>query len=278
VLGAIADAAVESSRRILGERRESLGAQELATAVETGHREGLFDEFEKEVLTNLFLFTEKTAHEILVPRVEVFSLDVETPLGDAVVQVRSHGFSRVPLFEGEHDRIVGILLAKDLLRYSRDERVDLREIMRPPVFVPETKKIRYLFGELIASRQHLVIVVDEHGSFDGIVSLEDILEEIFGEIRDRREPRVEEYMLVDRDHIIVDGTMELEDFNEAFAVEIGSREVETVAGYLIEQIGRIPREGESFTLGGLRYLIISAGPTKLSKIKIERLPERGEGI
>jgi len=271
VLGAIADFAVERSRRLFGERTEEFGAHELATAVELGHRDGLFDSFEKEVLTNLFLFTETMAHEILVPRVEVFSIDVETPLVEAIMQVRSRGFSRVPLYEGKDDHIVGILLAKDLLRCRRDEKVSLRDIMRPPLFVPGTKHIRNLFGDLIAAHQHLVIVLDEHGSFEGILTLEDILEEIVGEIRDRREPKVEDYVLIDDDNIIVEGSMELEDLNEVFGTDIDSREVETVAGFLTEEIGRIPRAGESFTIGGYRYLVIRTEPTRINKVKIERI-------
>lgn len=275
LLGKVADITVERSSALFGERMERYGAHELATAVELGHREGLFDDFEREVLTNLFLFTETAVHEILVPRVEVFTLDVETPLRTAIMQVKERGFSRVPLYEEKDDNIVGILLAKDLLRYSRGEKVSLSEIMHPPLFVPETKRIRNLFGELIASHQHLVVAVDEHGSFEGILSLEDIIEEIFGEIRDRREPKVEDYVMMDKDRIIVEGAMELEDLNGVFGTELDSPKVETVAGFLIEEIGRIPRDGESFTISGLRFLVISTDQTRVNKIKIERL--RGEG-
>lgn len=276
VLGEVANSAVERSRRLFGESRKEYGARELATAVEMGHREGLFDEFEKEVLTNLFLFTETVVREVLTQRVEVFSLDIETHFNDAVFQVRRHGFSRVPLYEGESDNIAGILFAKDLLRFSRDERVTLREIMRPVRFVPESKRIRDLFGELITVHQHMVAVVDEHGSYNGILTLEDILEEIFGEIRNRREPKVDEYLLIDRDHVVVEGTMGLEDVNEIFDTEFESKEVETIAGYLIEEIGKIPREGEDFTFGGLRFLVLSAEPTMVNKIKIERVRDGRE--
>ena len=204
-------------------------------------------------------------------------MDVDTPLVEAIIQVRSRGYSRVPLFEGKDDHIVGVLLAKDLLRYNRDERVSLREIMRPPLYVPGTKRIRNLFGDLIAARQHMVIVLDEHGSFSGVLTLEDILEEIVGEIRDRREPRVEDYVLMGDNSIIVEGAMELNDLNEVFGTEIDSSEVETVAGFLTEEIGRIPRDGESFTLDGYRFLVVSTEPTKINKIKIERIREEGEG-
>jgi putative hemolysin len=275
VLDRIAAYAVEKSRRIFGDTSDEYGARELATAVELGHREGLFDRFETELLTNLFLFVETVVREIMTPRLDVFSLDVETPLNEAIVEVRERGFSRVPLYKGQSDRIVGVLLAKDLLRYSREERVPLCDIMRPPSFVPDGKPIRDLFGELIAAHQHIVVVVDEFGSFAGIVTLEDILEEIFGQIRDRREPRIEEYVRSGENRIVVEGAMRLEDLNDIFETELDSREIETVAGYLIERIGTIPREGESFTLDGLRFLVLSADPTRVNKLIVERITETG---
>jgi CBS domain containing-hemolysin-like protein len=149
--------------------------------------------------------------------------------------------------------------------------------MRPPKFVPESNKIRTLFGELITSHRHIVIAVDEHGSYTGILTLEDILEEIFGEIRNRREPRVEEYHRLDDNRIVVEGTMSLRDINEILKTRLESWEVETVAGYLIENIGRIPREGEAFTIDGLRFLVLSAEPVRVNKLKVERIPEEESG-
>lgn len=272
VLGAIADRTVEGSRRLLGESRTEYGARELAAAVELGHRDGLFGEFEKDVLTNLFLFSEITAREAQTPRHEVFTLAADTSLGEAIVQVRRHGFSRVPLVEQAGEEIVGMVFAKDLLRYSRHDRIGLREIMRPALFVPGSKRIRDLFGELIAARQTIVVVVDEHGSYTGILSLEDILEEIFGEIRNRREPRVEEYHRAGGGSVVAEGAMSLRDLNELLGTRLDADGVETVAGWLIERIGRIPREGEAFELEGLRFLVLSAEPVRVSKLKIEPLP------
>lgn len=276
VLGAIADYTVEGSRKILGESRVAYGARELATAVELGHREGLFGEFEKEVLTNLFLFSEITAREVQTPRHEVFALDVGTPLNEAIARVKARGFSRVPLYAGTSDSIIGVLFAKDLLRFSRDDRINLADILRRPAFVPETKRIRDLFGELIMSHQHLFFVVDEHGSYTGILTLEDILEEIFGEIRNRREPRVADYHRLDANSVVVEGTMNLREVAEILDVSFDSWEVETIAGYLIEKVGKIPREGEAFTIHGVRFLVISSEPVRVNKIKLERLPDEEE--
>jgi putative hemolysin len=278
VLAEVADYTVDESRKLIGERGEGFAARELATAVEMGHREGLFGEFEKEVLTNLFLFSETTAREIVTPRHEIFALDIETPLAEAIVQVRSRGHSRVPLFAGTSDTIVGILFAKDLLRFSRDDRVKLSDIMHPAAFVPEGKRIRDLFGELITAHRHMVVVVDEHGSASGLITREDILEEIFGEIRNRREPRVEEYHRLGENRIVVEGTMTLRDVNAILGTELESADVETIAGYLVEKIGRIPRDGEAFTIGELRFLVLSAERVRINKLKIERMvEEEGKG-
>ncbi len=276
VLGAIADYTVEGSRRLLGESRAGYGAHELATAVEIGHRDGLFGEFEKEVLTNLFLFSEVTAREVQTPRHEVFALDVRTPLNEAIALVKARGFSRVPLYEGTADTIVGVLFAKDLLRFSRDDRVGLGDMLRSPAFVPESKRIRDLFGELIMSHQHLFVVVDEHGSYTGILTLEDILERIFGEIRNRREPRVAEYHRLDPNRVVVEGTMSLREAGEILGVPFDSPDVETIAGYLVERIGKIPREGEAFTIDGVRFLVLSSEPVRVNKLKLERLVDGEE--
>ncbi len=276
VLGAIADYTVEGSRKILGERRVAYGAHELATAVEFGHRDGLFGDFEKEVLTNLFLFSETTAREVQTPRHEVFALDVDTPLNEAIVQVKARGFSRVPLYAGTSDSIVGVLFAKDLLRFSRDDRITLAGLLRRPAFVPESKRIRELFGELIMSHQHLFFVVDEHGSYTGILTLEDILERIFGEIRDRREPRVADYHRLDPNRVVVEGTMGLREVGEILGIPFDSPDVETIAGYLVERIGKIPREGEAFTIDGVRFLVLSSEPIRVNKLKLERLTDGEE--
>ncbi len=275
VLGAVAEFAVDRSRVLFGESRKEYGPRELATAVEAGHSSGLFDEFEKGLLKNLFLFTEVTVRESMTPRVDVFSLDEETWINDAAPRVRSRGFSRIPIYGGSEDNIVGILFSRDLLRHGRDEKVKLGMIMREAKFVPESKPIRDLLGELVGAENHMIVVVDEHGSFTGILTLEDILEEIFGEIRNRHQLKVTDYMLIDEEHIVVEGSMKLDEINDIFEERLESREVETVAGYLTEEIGKIPKEGESFVLGNLRFLVISSDATKVSKIKIEKLGEQG---
>lgn len=268
----LADISVRKISRLWGEPREGYGAREMVAAVKDGYRKGVFEDFEAEMLINFFLFAETTVEEVQIPRVDVFSIDVETPTKEAEEVVKRKGFSRVPVYRETSDRIVGILLAKELLRHSGDGKISLRGIMSDPWFVPENKKIRYLLNNFIESHRHLAVVVDEHGSYTGVVTLEDILEKIFGEIRDRREQDVKMYHILTPGRVVVvDGTFRLEGLEEIIGADIDLEDVETVAGYLVEKIGRIPGEGEAFTFGGFRFLVISADEKKVDKIKIEKI-------
>jgi len=269
-LSRIADKAVETSRGLWGEPSREYESRELVAAVEAGFRSGLFEKFETEILTNFFLFAETTVEEIQTPRIEVFAVDADLPLSEAVRKVKQPGYSRVPLYSETTDNIVGTLLSKELLKYPKDEKMPLRRFMEEPWFVPESKRIRYLLNEFINAHKHFAVVVDEHGAYTGIVTLEDILEEIFGEIRDRREPKVKPYHFIEPGEIAVEGTYRLENLGKLMGVDLESQEVETVAGYLVERIGRIPREGESFIIGRLRFLVLSADETKVSKLKVEK--------
>jgi CBS domain containing-hemolysin-like protein len=273
----LADTSVGWASRIWGEPREGYATRELVAAVKEGYRREVFKDFESEMLINFFLFAETTVEEVQIPRVDVFAIDVETPLKEAEAVVKEKGFSRVPVYRETSDRIVGILLARDLLRYSGSSRKTLDSIINEPWFVPENKRIRYLLNNFIESRRHLAIVVDEHGSYTGIVTLEDILEKIFGEIRDRREQDVKLYhILTPGKVVVVDGTFRLDGLEEIIGAGIDIDDVETVAGYLVEKIGRIPGEGEAFVLDGFRFLVISADRRKVDKIKIEKIDQDSE--
>ena len=247
VLGRIADSAVNMCRRLFGESREEYGVPELTTAVEMGRREGLFDEFESRILTNLFLLSETSVREILTPRVDVFSLDVETPVPEALRQVRSRGFTRVPLYEGRPENIVGVLHAKDLLGHARDERITVGALVRTARFVPETKKIRELLGELIAARQHMVIALDEHGSCEGIATLEDILEEIFGEIQDEYDQDAPVVRKVGPNEYVLDARVPLEELeNDVKSTGFYRNKAKSIQGccraLLDQHGGQVPRD------------------------------------
>ena len=224
---------------------------ELRTFVEVVEEEGEIKEEEKKLIHNIFEFDDTNASEIMTPRADMFVTDVGEEL--KIVEIVQSGFTRIPVIEGDIDRVVGILNVKDLLRHQTtcDESIDLRKIMREPYFVPENKKLDKLLQQFKERKQHLAIVVDEHGGVSGLITLEDALEEIVGEIvdeTDRFEPHI---VKLKEDEWRVLGKSEIDKVNEEIPMNIpDSKEYDTFSGYVLNQIGRIPREKEEILLGG----------------------------
>jgi CBS domain containing-hemolysin-like protein len=181
-------------------------------------------------------------------------------------------FSRVPVYGDTTDDIKGIVHIKDLARIiHQDEGDAVGAVTMPPYYIPESAKISYLFNELARERLHIAVVIDEYGSFVGIVTMEDILEEIVGEIRDAKEPVTSDYTMMPDGRIVVVGTMEIEDFNDVFKTNIVDEHNETIAGYVTGATGKIPNPGETFDIGKLRFHIISAQPNRIRKMRVEKL-------
>jgi CBS domain containing-hemolysin-like protein len=208
----------------------------------------------------------------MTPSIDVFSLPLAVGVEECVEEVVRSGHSRVPLYGDTMDDIKGIVHIKDLARISStEEDAGVVTALMPPYYVPESAKISSLFHELAKERSHMAIVIDEYGSFVGIVTMEDILEEIVGEIRDSKEPVTTEYTLMPDGRIVVLGTMEIEDFNDVFLTDIADEEHETIAGYVTGSTGRIPNPGETIDIGKLRFHIISAQPNRIRKMRVEKI-------
>lgn len=268
----ISDLVLDLFKKRLGTASSHFSKDELLTALEVGRDAGHFGDFEYRLLANIMDFRETTVKEIMTPSIEVFSLPLDTDVEDCLEETMRSGHSRVPLTGGTMDDIVGIVHIKDLARLSSgDEDANIRTVLMRPHYVPEAAKISSLFNELAKERSHMAVVIDEHGSFVGIVTMEDILEEIVGEIRDSKEPVTTEYTLMPDGRIVVLGTMEIEDFNEVFKTDIVDEEHETIAGYVTGTTGRIPHPGETLDVGGLRFHIISAQPNRIRKMRVEKL-------
>jgi len=266
------DAVIEQLRGKLGQAKKQLAWDELITAVQIGRKSGAVELFEFEVLSNVLAFREKIVKEIMTPSIDVVSQPVTAGRAELLETFLDGGFSRIPIHGETYDDIIGILHIKDVIdpEAASDER-SLRALLREPFFIPETAPINALYNELQARRAHVAVVIDEYASFVGIVTIEDILEELVGEIRDARDPKVEPFMRIDEDRIVVPGTMEIDDFNAAFRTKIEDEEHETIAGYVTGFAGKIPREGEVFEEGGLRFYIISTQPNRIRKLKVERI-------
>ena len=229
---------------------------------------------EVKMLLRAILNLEKTqVREVLVPRVDVVAVEVEEPPGRVVELALTHGYSRVPVYESSIDQIVGIIYVRDLVRYLQEGtlgRVTLRELARPTMFVPESKRVYELLREFQERRVHIAIVVDEYGGTAGLVTIEDLLEEIVGEIEDefdREEPKVQ---LLGDGEAIVDARLSLDDLKENLGVEIEGHGFETVGGFVYSQLGRVPNPGDQFTAAGVHTEVLSTTGRRIRKVRVSR--------
>jgi putative hemolysin len=266
------DGIVELMKGRLGHARRYFSKDELITAFDIGRREKNIGQFQYELLSNIVEFRDTIVKEIMTPSIDVFSLPIEMTPEEIEKRIIERDVSRVPVYGDTPDDIRGVVHIKDLVSaspYGAD--FEIEGLLRTPYYVPESTRIPSLFAELGRRKSHMALVIDEHGSFAGIVTMEDILEEIVGEIRDAKEPRLEEYTLLDDGRIVVSATMEIDDFNTIFKAAVKDEEHETIGGFVMGATGRIPHEGETFDVGNLRFHIISAQPNRLRKLRVEKL-------
>ncbi|MBI4497626.1 MAG: HlyC/CorC family transporter [Chloroflexi bacterium] len=228
-----------------------------------------------QMLRGILKLDETTAREVMVPRVDIVAVDVDAPLDEVVSLIVARGYSRIPLYEGTLDKIVGIIYAKDLLHALRAETPprDLRSLARPAYFIPETKRLGDLLREFRAGRVHLAIVVDEYGGTAGLVTIEDLLEEIVGEIEDEYDlPHQDEQVERLSDHeALVDARMSIDDFNEWFDLRLEAEDYHTVGGFVYTQLGRIPNVGDEVRVNGLVLAVISTVGRRIKRVRVERL-------
>jgi putative hemolysin len=270
-LSAFTDTVVTGLRKLFGLAKTHLTPEELVTAADVSRTSGAMGLFEFEVLSNVLGFREKVVKEIMTPSINVVSRPTSDDRSQLVRTFLESGISRLPIWGETPDDIVGILHIKDLLGpVPADDEWRLEGLLREPFYIPETAPIAELYKNLQDQAAHIAVVIDEYASFVGIVTTEDILEELVGEIRDARDSKVESHMRLDDDRIIVAGTMEIDEFNRIFPVRIEDDENDTVAGHVTGFTGKIPREGEVFEHGDMRFYIISAQPNRIRKLRIER--------
>jgi putative hemolysin len=244
----------------------------LAEAGRAGAVEGV----EQEVLYAAFKFAEKEAHDVMVHRPEVVAISVDLPARECLAAVVDSPYTRYPAYQDSLDHIVGILHVRDLFTalYERGaDNVVIAELLRKPYFVPETKDVPALLAEFRAQNQHMAIVVDEYGSMQGIVTLEDLLEEIVGEIEDEYDLPDESMERIDDHTMRVDGTFPIDDFNEQFAVAMPDEDYHTLAGFVFGLLGRAPEAGDETVWNGLKFVVTDVDGTRIEKLQVEFLPE-----
>lgn len=264
--------------RILGvkadEERTFISEEEIKYYIKEGRASGVFEETEADLLHGVFQFADTTVREVMVPKPKFAAIDVKTP-SDSILKILSDaGFSRYPVYKGSTDKIVGILFNKDVFRaVEKGGPIILRDIMRTPYFVPSTILISKLLRELQRRKVHIAIVVDEHGDVDGLVTIEDILEEIVGEIEDEYD--VDKGGLVERlkdGTLILDATISIGDLeDEGIIIDDEEEEFNTLAGFLLVKLQRIPRGGEFVAYKGRRYTIVDVEANRIVKVKVEPL-------
>lgn len=229
--------------------------QEIRTMAEVGHREGAIDEAEKDMIHSLFHFRTSVARQVMVPRPDVVGIPLESTLDEAHEAFVKHGFSRMPVYRGDLDDTVGIVHAKDLLTIEREKRDDVRlsDILRPVRFVPESKRLAELLQEMREQQFHMVLVVDEFGSVAGLVTLEDLLEELVGEIADEHDVDEEDVVALGDGSYRVDASVSISDLSEILGMDLPRERWNTVGGLMFGLLGAIPEAGESVVFENLRF-------------------------
>ncbi len=253
-------------------RVPSVTEDEIKTMVTVGEREGALGEEEREMIHSIFEFTDTRAFEIMIPRTDMVCLEADATVGEALDLIKKTGHSRIPVYQESVDNMVGIVYARDLLSHFKREnyQLKLRDLVHPPYFIPETKRIPSLLKEFQERRIQMALVVNEYGGIEGLVTLEDLVEEIVGEIppEHRREKGLIER--IDKHTLRVSGRLEIDEANRVLKLRLPENGFETIGGFIFNLIGRIPKEGEEIPYGRLSFIIEKATPKRILYVRIER--------
>lgn len=243
--------------------------KEIQQLIDVGEEEGLLSEDEGEMMQSILSFRDTVAREIMVPRTDAVIVSADTPIEELLQLVINKGHSRFPVYADNIDDIIGILHVKDLLSSWGEKRLDLQEIVRSPYFIPETKKISLLLTELRDKKSHMAIVIDEYGGVAGLVTIEDIIEEIIGEIRDEYDDDEILMVATDEGDLLVDARLEIEKLTEHFDLQVPKGNFESVGGFIISLLGRVPQPLEKIIHAPLEMTIESADARKIRKVRIK---------
>ncbi len=245
--------------------------REIQQLIDEGEQQGLISEDEGEMIQGIFSFRDTIAREIMVPRTDAVFASAETRLSDIIQLIIQSGHSRIPIFEENVDNIIGTVHAKDLLSHYGIADLDVREIVRVPYFIPETKKISEVLHDLRDNKSHLAIVIDEYGGTAGILTLEDIIEEIIGDVMDEYD--ADQKLLVEHDDgsITVNARLDVEELEDYLNVEFPEGKFESVGGFVISLLGRVPTANEELNYHDLQIVIEAASSRKIERIRIRKV-------
>jgi putative hemolysin len=248
--------------------------EEIKHMLKEGREQGVLDQSKVDLIHGVFAFSETPVRKVMVPRPKIFALDASTSPDEVAHLIIESGFSRIPAYDGSIDNVVGLAYVKDILRLlEKRQPVVLRKILHPVLFVPETKRVGQLLKELQKRRTHMALVIDEHGSVTGLVTLEDLLEEIVGEIQDEYDWEERPIEKLRDGSLVVEGTVSAAELRENFEIPIPeSEEFQTVAGFMLERLGSVPKGGEVVVFGDYRLTVVDVEKNRISKVKVEKPP------
>lgn len=268
--------------RILGFKidniEEQVSEEEIKSLLEVGQIHGVFNKTEKDMITSVLSFDNKNAKEIMTPRTATYMIDINSPLDEYLDELLNRKHSRVPVYDTEVDNIIGILFIKDFILEARKkgfEKVDIKTIMRKPYFIPETKKIDILFKEMQQSKIFMSIIIDEYGGFSGIVTMEDLIEEIVGSIEEEYQNKEPKITLVEENIYIVDGLFSLDALNYELGLDFYSDNYDTLSGFITGELERIPEEKEKIVLEytNVRLEVLEIKDKRITKVKLTLKPK-----
>ena len=244
--------------------------EELKTIVNVSYNEGVLEGEEKDMIYNVFDFSDSEVNDVMVPRTEIVAIDIELPYEEIIKIITKEQYSRIPVYENTIDNIIGVLYVKDLLFLdsNKDSLFDLRKYIRQPYFTPEYKSIKELFKEMRTNRTHMVVIIDEYGGTEGIVTIEDLVEEIVGDIEDEYDKEIEEMEVIQENEYLVNGNVRIDVINELIGTHIESEDYDTIAGFVIGIIDRLPELGEEIEYENIKFIVESIDRNRIEKIRI----------
>jgi putative hemolysin len=252
---------------------EKVSEEEIRMMINVGEENGVINETEKEMLDGIFEFDDTLAREIMTPRTNVFALDINLEKEKIIDRIIEEQYSRVPIYEDDTDNIIGILYMKDIFTFIRNNSIkdlDIKSLLRPAYFVPEIKNIDTLFKELQSSKNYMAILIDEYGGFSGIVTMEDLIEEVMGNIFDEHDVKDEDIIQLDNNTYLVNGMTYIDDINELLDSNIPTENYDTLGGFIISLLGTIPKSDEEHTVeyDNLTFKVEKVNEKRIEKIKI----------
>lgn len=254
-----------------GSEEETVTEEEIRMMVSVGEEKGTIEQNEKEMINNVFEFNDRTVAEIMTPRTEIFALDSKLSMSEAIEAIADdYKYSRVPVYKDTIDQIIGIMYVKDMLLEQKNRNTRIKNIMQDVFFIPDTKLINETFAEMRKNKKQIAIILDEYGGTAGLITMEDILEEIVGDIYDEFDEFEKEYEKIDENTYIIDGGMPIYECNKILDIDIPEGDYDTLSGYLLDELGRIPSEKEKpvLELDDVVYKIEKIKNKRIIKVKV----------